>query len=162
MDHVSDSAQRSEEWIHFYLMVGMNHVYVYDNSPVVNNATFDDADDLKHIPDTFGSDKVTYHRWTAQVCNNYRPADKNPGERSSQYAAEASCRERYGPLTEWMVFLDTDEYLVPMKHNLKGEYTWNTVLDEMDQKNISVLKFRPSRGKLRVDLMEYVRVPLLF
>ena len=41
-----------------------------------------------------------------------RPAHKSPGERSSQYAAESSCRERYGDLTEWLTFIDTDEYMV--------------------------------------------------
>jgi hypothetical protein len=41
-----------------------------------------------------------------------RPADDNPGIRSSQYAAESSCRTRYGELSEWMTFIDTDEYLV--------------------------------------------------
>lgn len=40
------------------------------------------------------------------------PAQKSPGERSSQYAAESSCRERYGSLTEWLSFIDTDEYMV--------------------------------------------------
>jgi hypothetical protein len=82
------------------------------------------------------------------------PGHKNPGERSSQYAAEASCRERYGPLTEWMSFIDTDEYLVPMKTNKNGEYNWDPVLDEMDEKNIAIMKLLSSRGLPRVDLME--------
>ena len=34
-------------------------------------------------------------------------AHENTGERSTQYAAESSCRARYGPYTEWMASFDT-------------------------------------------------------
>ena len=147
---VGDSARRLEEWIHFHLLVGFEHIYVYDNSDIDFNSTT-----LKEVAQQFGPERVTYHPWPCKVCNNNRPAHKNPGERSSQYAAEASCRERYGPLTEWMTFLDTDEYLVPMKKNEDDtSYTWHTILDEMDQLQVSVMKFLSSRSKPRIDLME--------
>lgn len=105
---VSDSAKRLNEWIHFHLMVGVDHVYIYDNTDTQNG----DSTDLREVAESFGRDVVTYHEWPAKICNNNRPAHKNPGERSSQYGAESSCRTRYGDLTEWMTFLDTDEYLV--------------------------------------------------
>jgi hypothetical protein len=143
---VTDSAKRLEEWIRFHLMVGVQHLYVYDNSSANNT-------ELRDVTDKFPG-KVTHHRWPCQICNNNRPAHRNPGERSSQYAAEASCRERYGPTSEWMTFVDTDEYMIPMKPNDKGEYKWDTILDEMDESNISILKFLSSRGKPRIDLME--------
>ena len=38
-------------------------------------------------------------------------AHENTGERSSQYAAEASCRERYGSHSEWVAAIDPDEYI---------------------------------------------------
>lgn len=85
----------------------------------------------------------------APVCSNNGPGHKNPGERSSQYAAEASCRERFGSSTDWMAFIDTDEYLVPMKND-----TWHPLLQEMDQRHIHILKLRSSRGRPRHDLME--------
>jgi hypothetical protein len=53
-----------------------------------------------------------------------------------------------------MSFIDTDEYLVPMKANKKGEYNWKPVLDEMDENNIAIMKLLSSRGLPRVDLME--------
>jgi hypothetical protein len=152
---VSDSAQRLEEWIHFHLLVGVQHVYVYDNSNNNGNTTTTTTDTaLWDVTQKFPSNQVTYHKWPCQICNNNRPAHKNPGERSSQYAAEASCRERYGPLTEWMTFLDTDEYLVPLKANDKGDYTWHTILDDMDEQKMSILKFLSSRAKPRLDRME--------
>ena len=144
---VSDSAKRLLEWIVFHLMVGVEHVYVYDNSDIPANET----SILQNVVQQFSSDQVTYHRWPAHVCNNNRPAHKDPGERSSQYAAEASCRERYTPLAEWMTFLDTDEYLVPMKKNEEGKYHWHNILDQAQD---PVLQFLSSRGRPRVDLME--------
>lgn len=41
-----------------------------------------------------------------------------------------------------------------MKQNEAGEYSWHPVLDEMDNMNINVMKFRSSRGKPRIDLTE--------
>lgn len=45
---------------------------------------------------------------------------------------------------------------VPMKADREGDYTWHTVLDDMDEQGISIMKFRSSRGKPRMDLVEYV------
>ncbi|KAG7346675.1 glycosyltransferase family 92 protein [Nitzschia inconspicua] len=148
---VSDSAQRLREWITFHLMVGMDHVYIYDNSDMGGTKQ---SSELRAVAESFPADKLTYHVWPCKICNNNRPAHKDPGERSSQYAAEASCRTRYGELTEWMTFLDTDEYMVPMKADDNGEYTWHPLLDEMDKKGISIMKFRSSRGKPRMELVE--------
>jgi hypothetical protein len=120
---ISDSAQRLEERMHFHLLVGVQHVYVYDNSNNNSNSTTTTNTALWDVTQMFPSHQVTYHKWPCQICNNNRPAHQNPGERPSQNSAEASCRERYGPLTEWMTFLDTDKYLVPMKANNKGDYT---------------------------------------
>lgn len=154
VEQVSDSARRLEEWIHFQLLVGVDHVYVYDNSQINRNDTNNSSTPIKEVCDIFPPHQVTHHKWPCKICNNNRPGNKNPGERSSQYAAEASCRERYGPLTEWMTFLDPDEYLVPMKMDPRsGAYTWHTVLDDMDARNQSVLQFLSSRGKPRIDLM---------
>lgn len=107
---VSDSAQRLREWITFHLMVGVDHVYIYDNSDTANG----ESSELREVAGSFSPDQLTYHVWPCKICNNNRPAHTNPGERSSQYAAEASCRTRYGELTEWMTFLDTDEYMVSL------------------------------------------------
>eukprot|EP00980_Cylindrotheca_fusiformis_P005293 scaffold1136_cov146-Cylindrotheca_fusiformis.AAC.6 len=144
---ISDSGKRLKEWIQFHLLVGFDHLYVYDNTDT-------DSENLRVVAEEFGSEHVTYHRWPCRVCNNNRPGHKNPGERSSQYAAEASCRERYGSQTEWMSFIDTDEYLVPMRVDEKGEYNWKVVLEEMNTKKIAVMKLLSSRGLPRVDQMK--------
>ena len=143
---ISDTEARVREWILFHKMVGFDHVYVYDNTaPGLPSS-------LPAIAREF-PDFVDYHRWPCSICNNNRPSHRNPGERSSQYAAEASCRERYGESTDWIAFIDTDEYLVPMAHD-----TWKPLLDHFDKVGTHVLKMRSSRAKPRIEHMTYVAV----
>jgi hypothetical protein len=42
-----------------------------------------------------------------------------------------------------------------MKTDDRGDYKWSPILDEMDEKGMSVMKFRSSRGKPRIELTEY-------
>ena len=137
-----DTKERLAEWIEFHLMVGFDHIYVYDNSGAHSNEL-----SLADVVDNYPSSQVTRIDWPSLVCNNNIPAHDNTGERSSQYAAENSCRTRYAPYTEWMASIDTDEYLVPM-----GNYTSlrDVVRDATDQ-GTNILSFRSTRGKLRYD-----------
>jgi hypothetical protein len=50
-----------------------------------------------------------------------------------------------------MSFIDTDEYLVPMKG-----LQWDGVLDDMEKRGVHVLKMRSSRGLPRHDLMQNI------
>eukprot|EP00986_Skeletonema_menzelii_P015007 scaffold10826_cov136-Skeletonema_menzelii.AAC.6 len=156
---ISDGKARLREWIAFNLEVGFDHIYIFDNTGAnatifrlknevdpdfgsdtkLMNEADHDIDDLRSVTDLFPTSKVTHIEWPATICNNNRPAHDDPGERSSQYAAEAACRARYGPSTDWMASMDPDEYFVPM-----GEYTsWKQILDKVDkEEGRSVLKFR--------------------
>jgi hypothetical protein len=132
------------EWIAFHLMVGFDHVYVYDNT-----AHFPNSTNLKMVTSLFPVSMVTHVEWPAQVCNNNRPMHSDPGERSSQYAAESSCRERFGPDTDWMASMDPDEYLIP-----SSQPTWHNMLDKADSQGLKVMKFRSTRARPRESLME--------
>eukprot|EP00980_Cylindrotheca_fusiformis_P030007 scaffold24174_cov117-Cylindrotheca_fusiformis.AAC.8 len=135
-----DTNDRLREWIEFHLLVGFDHIVVYDNSGAHTNET-----SLEPITSLFPPSKVTRVDWPSVVCNNNVPAHPNTGERSSQYAAENSCRVRYGPYTEWMASFDTDEYLVPM-----GNYTnLKDVVRDAEQNGTNILTLRSTRGKLR-------------
>ena len=92
------------EWIEFHLMVGFDHIYVYDNSGAYGNTS-----SLEDVAKTYPSSQVTRIDWPHRVCNNNLPSDESPGERSSQYAAENSCRTRYAPYTQWISHFDIDE-----------------------------------------------------
>ena len=41
-----------------------------------------------------------------------------------------------------------------MKQNEDGDYSWHPVMDEMEKKDISIMKFLSSRGKPRIELTE--------
>lgn len=146
---IHDAPERLKEWIAFHKMVGFDHLFVYDNTQLEDNDTTT-ALPLKQVTDLFDSSLVTYIRWNAKVCNNNYIGGRWPGERSSQYAAEASCRERFGPLTQWMAFFDIDEYLVPMGD---GD-AWRPVLDAKKAANAPVLGMRSTRALPRVELMD--------
>lgn len=139
---VGDGKRRLKEWLEFNLLSGFDHIYVYDNS-----GAFTNQDSLADIIGLFPPDKVTRVDWPCKICSN---RDGNEGERSSQYAAESSCRLRFGTHARWLGSFDTDEYLVPMgQHNSMGE-----VADELDQKGVKVAVFKSSPAKPRLDLLE--------
>jgi hypothetical protein len=132
------------EWLTYHLYVAkFDHIYVYDNSKALSDSTT-----LKPVADLFPSDRVTLIDWPHRVCNNNQPANKNTGERSSQYAAETSCRLRYGPKTDWMAFFDTDEYFIPqtkwsdLKHWLE-----EGVEKSKNADNTFILSFFQTRAK---------------
>ena len=162
----TDTIDRLKEWIEFHLMVGFDHIYVYDNSGAHTNETSLEETLLSY------PGKVTRVDWPSTVCNNNIPAHDSTGERSSQYAAENSCRRyalvlsnsepsmnlltsfllfhlesRFGPFTEWLASFDTDEYFVPM-----GNYTnLKDVLRDLGQQGTNILSLRSTRGNLRLD-----------
>ena len=137
---VSNGKRRLKEWISFHLLAGFDHMYIYDNSGAFGNET-----SLAPVTDEFPSNKVTRINWPAKICNNnpsttHKVIDK--GERSSQYAAEASCLLRFGPHTKWMGSMDIDEYLVPM-----GKYDdMKNVLAKVEKENIKILTFNSMKS----------------
>ena len=70
------------EWIEFHLMVGFDHIYVYDNSgafvdsggggsgddgTTTNNATTRTIHNLKPIVEAFPPSQITWIDWPSQV-----------------------------------------------------------------------------------------------
>ena len=142
--HVTDGHRRMREWIHFNLLVGVEHFYFYDNSGAHTNAS-----SLQPIAEMF-PEHVTIVRWPAKVCNNNPNNVDSCGERSSQYAAEASCRLRFGPYVDWIGGFDIDEYLVPM-----GQYNSLTpILDKLDREGMKMINFKSYRSWPRKTLIE--------
>lgn len=137
---VSDGDQRLLQWLEFNKLVGIEHVYVYDNS-----GAFSETDSLKSVTDLFPG-FATRIDWPAKVCNNRPGNTDNKGERSSQYAAAMSCHLRFGVHTDWLMAVDTDEYMVPM-----GEHdSLKDLLMIADQEDIKVLNWKSKRSKPRL------------
>jgi hypothetical protein len=109
---INDGQRRLLEWITYNKLIGIEHFYLYDNSGAFSQGD-DPNNSLQPIADLFPDD-VTLIRWPSKVCNNNPNNVDSVGERSSQYAAEASCRLRFGPHVEWIAQFDIYEYLVPM------------------------------------------------
>lgn len=142
---VDDTMDRTREWIEYHLMMGFDHIYIYDNTHANSNAT-----DLIETLSPFSSSEVTRIEWPHIVCNNNIPAHENTGERSSQYAAESSCRQRYGQYTEWMSHFDTDEYFIPM-----GKYdNLKDVVRDAQKEGTNTLSFRSTRAYPNYNHME--------
>ena len=148
-DIVGDGERRLKEWIAFHKMVGVDHFYVYDNTLAHQEKEDGFRNTLKPITDMFPND-VTWINWPYKVCNNMKPKSWNPGERSSQYAAEASCRLRYGNSTTWLASIDSDEYLIPTgdHENLKS------MLRDADLSGANILSFKSTRAYPRLELMK--------
>lgn len=108
---INDGQRRLLEWITYNKLIGVDHFYLYDNSGAFSD---DQSKSLHPIAELFPDD-VTVIDWPGQVCNNNPNNVDSVGERSSQYAAEASCRLRFGPHVNWIAQFDIDEYLVPSK-----------------------------------------------
>lgn len=141
---VNDGARRLREWVHFNQLVGVEHFYIYDNSGAHTNDT-----SLQAVADLF-PDSVTIVEWPSKVCNNNPNNVDSPGERSSQYAAEASCRLRFGPYTDWLGGYDVDEYISPL-----GKYnSLIPLLDKLDQDGTKMINFRSWRSWPRRALIE--------
>ena len=106
------------------------------------------------IPFSLTCPKTRYQHHDSQ--NNRNFAD-SPGERSSQYAAESSCRLRFGDHTDWIGQLDIDEYLSP-----QGDFdSLPPLLDKLDQEGNKIVSFGSWRAWPRKNLIEYV-LPLAF
>eukprot|EP00804_Cyclotella_cryptica_P007356 CCRYP_002581-RB/>CCRYP_002581-RB protein AED:0.02 eAED:0.02 QI:292/1/1/1/1/0.75/4/1197/795 len=145
----SSTSDRLREFLVYHTMIaGFDHIYVYDNSDSMDNninATLAPVTDL--LPKF-----VTRIPWPHRVCNNNRPGHSNPGERSSQYAAEASCRARYGPQTEWIASMDVDEFLIPVNKEWENIRLWlkHVTATEKDTK---ILSFFQTRALPNIDLL---------
>ena len=145
---VNDGQRRLKEWITYHKMVGIQHFYLYDNSMSITNKT-----SLVNVAGLFPDD-VTYISWPAKICNNNEIYHKSPGERSSQYAAESSCRLRFGSQTDWIAQLDIDEYIVPM-----GNYSSILeLLDDLEKEDTRVLSFASVPALPRRTLLQPLRI----
>jgi len=133
---INDGQRRLLEWLTYNEMIGFDHFYLYDNS-----GAFGDEMSLKPIADLF-PDTVTYISWPSTICNNNPNNVDSVGERSSQYAAESSCRLRFGPHVDWIGQFDIDEYLVPMGNHT----TILPLLDKLEKENTKIVAFASWRA----------------
>lgn len=89
-----------EEWASYYLLIGFDHLYIYDDHSAISVA--------KRLEGIKNSVTVV----------NYKYESKNL--RGKQVSAYSDCLRKFGKETEYLAFFDGDEYLVLKKHkNIK-------------------------------------------
>ena len=86
---IKDEGRYLPEWLEWHLGIGVERFYIYDNGSKIPVS--------ESIPAEL-ADKVTV-------------VDFPPPRESTQMEAYADCLARFGGETEWMAFLDTDEFL---------------------------------------------------
>lgn len=86
-----------EEWINYYLLIGVEHFYLYDNESKIP------------IKDTLKELKLDSHTTVRKI--------KGQGQQMNAYA---DCVKRFGASSQWIAFVDMDEFIVPKAypHNL--------------------------------------------
>jgi hypothetical protein len=90
---VKNEGSYLNEWLEFHRLVGVQHIYLYDNGST------DDTDQvLSELPTKF----VTRIPWATFVRDG-----------SPQKLAYAHALSNFGPDWRWMAFIDADEFLFP-------------------------------------------------
>lgn len=96
---VKDEAPYIKEWIDYHLMVGVKRFYIYDN---------DSSDNLKQV-------LLPYIRQGLVIYIYY------PGK-AKQMPCYNEFIKQYGEKTEWVAFIDIDEFVIPMQNATIPEF----------------------------------------
>lgn len=86
---IKDEGRYLAEWLAWHVGQGVEHFYIYDNGSAVPVA--------ESVP--------------AEYASMVTVVDFPPPRMNTQWDAYADCLARFGGETEWMAFLDTDEFL---------------------------------------------------
>lgn len=88
-----------QEWIEYHLMIGVDHLYMYNNNS--------DDEYLRILQPYIANGSVTLIDWT-----------KN----HAQMEAYKDCFDRFRNETQWLSFIDLDEFIVPRKEKDINEW----------------------------------------
>lgn len=90
---MKNEASYVNEWLNYYISVGVDHFYIYDN---------DSIDNLRSILEQYGT-KVTYHKMNGKL---------------RQLDAYNDAINKYKYITKYMAFIDADEFIYcPLKEH---------------------------------------------
>lgn len=92
-----DEAVYLKEWIEYHLIIGVDHFYLYNN--------FSSDNYLQVLQPYIDAGIVTLKDWKIK---------------QGQMKAYQDCYDNYHDMTNWIAFIDLDEFIVPIKNdNLK-------------------------------------------
>jgi hypothetical protein len=102
---LQNESRRLANWIEYYLGLGVEHFYIYDNKSI-------DTEDLYNVLDMYiRKGIVTLLYWPYAYGLGFSTAD-----RCAQTGAYCHCLNWYSE-ADWVVFCDVDEYFFPLKEN---------------------------------------------
>ena len=91
-----------KEWVEYHLLIGFEHIYIYDNNSYVPVS--------KTLSEYIDSGLATVIDF--------------PRDEDQQRIAYMDCLQKYGNQCKWMAFIDIDEFIVP-----KSEHDIRDILD---------------------------------
>lgn len=91
-----------KEWIEFHKLQGVTHFYLYNNNSTDNYETV--------LKPYIEKNEVTLTQWNF----TYKSGDTD-GWHQIQRNSYKDCLDKYGSQSEWIAFLDSDEFLFSVK-----------------------------------------------
>ncbi len=96
---MKNEAPYVKEWLDYHLLVGVKRFYIYDN---------ESEDNLKEKLKPYIDKGIVIYKY-------------QPGECQQQVAYE-ECLQQHGTETKWMAYIDTDEFIIPLKNKTIPEF----------------------------------------
>ena len=110
-----------EEFIIYYILQGIEHLYIYDN---------DSSNPLRERLNNF-------------YFNKYVTVIDFPGK-YKQVSAYNHCLQTFGKLTKWLIVVDGDEYILPIKNEYKSIRDFLNYYDDAQAIGINWIFFKSS------------------
>ena len=109
-----DEQRCIEEWIDYYLTLGANHFYLYDNN------SKNRAEIKEKLSPYWKKGLITYITWDYP----YTCCSLDNSWRFTQRAQMNHCLYRYRDENDWILFSDIDEYVYPVNKKTKKILTY--------------------------------------
>lgn len=125
-----DEAPYLKEWLEYHLLIGIDHFYLYDNNS---------SDNYRDILESYiAAGTVTLLPWTPD---------------HAQTAAYEDCIRRFREESDWIGFIDVDEFIVPV-----AEASFPAFLDRFSHRPAVLLywRFFGSGGMIQRDTSRLV------
>lgn len=94
-----DEAPYFKEWLEFHMLIGVEHFYLY------NNLSTDDF--MTVLEPYIANNQVTLIDWPYRAQGNWDSIQRNAYDHALSFAKEQ---------TQWLGFIDLDEYIMPQEH----------------------------------------------
>ncbi len=129
--NVKDEAAYLREWLEYHALVGVDHVYLYDQ---------DGGEETRALLAPYeAAGLVTRHAWTHLDGTRY-DGPTRCWQRNKNHLAFAHCARTYRERFDWALKIDADEFLVP-PGGASSVRAWIAGLDRRRVRGVRVPRF---------------------